>query len=88
MLPSVFLRACLSTALVALLAPLGTVSHMGNGGSQGPARRVLQDLWSRSPVAVEELDVECSPSSTCRNMRDVTFEQYGNTEAGRARAWR
>jgi hypothetical protein len=48
---------------------------------------VLQSIWM---VAHDhsELDEDCSPTKPCRNMKDVTFDGYGEPGSDLGVAWR
>ncbi len=47
---------------------------------------VLQSVWT---VAHDhDLDEECSPTKSCRNMKDVTFDGYAEHGSDIGAAWR
>lgn len=49
---------------------------------------VLRAVWSADPGALSELDDECGPTKTCRNMRDFTFEGMAEPGADLGQTWR
>lgn len=48
----------------------------------------LKSLWSANTTNLGELDAECSPTKTCRNMKDVTFDGYAEDGVDIRSAWR
>lgn len=52
------------------------------------AGEVLRSIWQQDPAQLVELDEECNPNKVCRNMRDVTFEGFGDEGATVASAWK
>ena len=51
-------------------------------------RGTLQALWSHTPGALDELNTECSPTKTCRNMKDINFDGYADNPSDLHNAWR
>ena len=49
---------------------------------------VLRTVWAADERAVAELDEECGPTKTCRNMRDFTFDGMAEPGADLGSAWR
>lgn len=52
------------------------------------ARLVLRNLWSAQGDGVVELDEECNPNKVCRNMKEVTFEGFGEEGQDIKSAWK
>lgn len=48
---------------------------------------LLASVWQVAPSEVD-LDEDCSPSKVCRNMRDVTFDGFGDPGTDPAAAWK
>ena len=49
---------------------------------------VLRAVWQGPPGAMQELDAECNPNKSCRNMKDVNFDGFGEDGVDVATAWR
>lgn len=49
---------------------------------------VLRAVWQGTPGAVQELDEECNPNKSCRNMKDITFDGFAEEGTDIASAWR
>lgn len=49
---------------------------------------VLRAVWQGTPGAVQELDEECNPNKSCRNMKDITFDGFAEDGTDIASAWR
>ena len=47
----------------------------------------LQSIWVTSHVD-HDLDEDCSPNKSCRNMKDVTFDGYAEPGSDLGSAWR
>lgn len=60
-----------------------------SGGEAGRhSIEVLRTVWAADERAVAELDDECGPTKTCRNMRDFTFDGMAEPGADLGSAWR
>ena len=54
----------------------------------GEAGDVLRTIWQQHPEQLLEFDEECNPNKVCRNMKDVTFEGFGDDGDNVAAAWK
>ena len=52
------------------------------------ARLVLRNVWAAQGDPVAELDEECNPNKVCRNMKEVTFEGFGEEGQDIKSAWK
>ncbi len=52
------------------------------------AAEVLRTIWSQEPQQLAELDEECSPNKACRNMKDITFDGFGEEGEDMQSAWK
>ena len=52
------------------------------------AKEVLRGLWGSAEGALEDLNAQCSPTRTCRNMQDVNFDGYAEGGEDPREAWR
>jgi hypothetical protein len=52
------------------------------------ARQMLSSIWQAQGEKIEELDEECNPNKSCRNMKEVTFEGFADEGKDLATAWR
>ena len=52
------------------------------------ARKVLRTVLEAQGDASASLEEECSPTKTCRNMVDVTFDGYAEPGSDIGAAWR
>lgn len=52
------------------------------------AGEVLRSIWQGNPEQMVELDDECNPNKVCRNMKEVTFEGFGEDGDDVASAWK
>ena len=52
------------------------------------AGSILTSIWQQSSEALDELDEECGPTKSCRNMKDVTFDGFAEDGVDLATAWR
>ena len=52
------------------------------------ARQALSSIWQAQGEKMEELDEECNPNKVCRNMKDVTYEGFGEEGTSVATAWK
>ncbi|CAB4344539.1 MAG: hypothetical protein F2839_07055 [Actinobacteria bacterium] len=55
---------------------------------QDNAGEVLRSIWQGNPEQMVELDDECNPNKVCRNMKEVTFEGFGEEGDDVASAWK
>ena len=53
---------------------------MGDHGDD--ALEVLRAVWAVDEAARAELDEECGPTKSCKNMKDVTFDGYAEPGDG------
>lgn len=51
-------------------------------------RDVLRALWAAESNNAVGLDEDCSPTKTCRNMQDVTFDGFAEPGSDLRVAWR
>ena len=49
---------------------------------------VLRAVWAADDAARAELDEECGPTKSCKNMKDVTFDGYAEPGDDLSGAWR
>jgi hypothetical protein len=56
-------------------------------GQDDTTADVLQSVWTTSHDHTE-LDEDCSPNKSCRNMKDVTFDGYAEPGTDLGAAWR
>lgn len=49
---------------------------------------VLRAVWAADGQRAEDLDAECGPTKTCRNMKDVTFDGMAEPGTDLREAWR
>ena len=59
---------------------------MGDHGDD--ALEVLRAVWAVDEAARAELDDECGPTKSCKNMKDVTFDGYAEPGVDLTGAWR
>jgi hypothetical protein len=59
---------------------------MTDPSSDGVA--VLRALWSADDRDRSEIDEESGPAKPCRNMKDVSFDGFGEPGADLQEAWR
>jgi hypothetical protein len=52
------------------------------------AVEVLRTVWAADGRAAAELDDDCGPTKTCRNMKDVTFDGMAEPGSDLTAAWR
>ena len=52
------------------------------------ARETLRTVWDAQGDGDAGLEEECSPTKTCRNMVDVTFDGYAEPGSDIGAAWR
>lgn len=58
------------------------------GATGSDALTVLQAIWAADGQDSAGLDDDCGPTKTCRNMREVTFEGFGEPGEDVAASWR
>ena len=56
-------------------------------GQDDTTADVLRSIWINSHDHIE-MDDECSPTKSCRNMKDVTFDGYAEPGSDLGAAWR
>lgn len=56
-------------------------------GQDDTTADVLRSIWINSHDHVE-MDDDCSPTKSCRNMKDVTFDGYAEPGSDLGAAWR
>jgi len=49
---------------------------------------VLRAVWAADPRTSADLDEACGPATTCRNMKDVTFDGMAEPGSDLTAAWR
>lgn len=52
------------------------------------AGEVMRSIWQGNPGQLVELDEECNPNKICRNMKEVSFDGFGEEGADVASAWK
>ncbi len=52
------------------------------------AGEVLRSIWQQNSEQLVELDEECNPNKVCRNMKEVSFEGFGDEGTDVASAWK
>ena len=52
------------------------------------AAEAIKSIWQANPATMAELDEECNPNKVCRNMKDVTYEGFGEEGTSVATAWK
>ena len=60
----------------------------GGGASGTQAVAVLRTIWAAEGVTGADLDEDCGPTKTCRNMREVTFDGFAEPGSDLGSAWR
>ena len=56
-------------------------------GQDDTTADVLRSIWIKSHDHAE-MDEDCSPTKSCRNMKDVTFDGYAEPGSDLGAAWR
>lgn len=56
--------------------------------SSEQAAEVMKAVWQGNPGTMAELDDECNPNKVCRNMKDVTYDGFGDDGESVASAWK
>jgi hypothetical protein len=51
-------------------------------------RDVLREVWAAQGESVADLDEDCSPTKSCKNMKDVTFDGLAGPGSDLTGAWR
>jgi hypothetical protein len=49
---------------------------------------VLRAVWAAQGKNTDELDEDCGPTKTCRNMKDVSFDGLAEPGSDLRSAWR
>jgi hypothetical protein len=57
-------------------------------GQADDALDVLRAVWEAKGESGATIDEDCSPTRSCKNMHDVTFEGFGDPGADLRTAWR
>jgi hypothetical protein len=52
------------------------------------ALTVLRTIWASDGQGSADLDDDCGPTKTCRNMREVTFDGFAEPGDDMGAAWR
>jgi len=42
------------------------------------AAEAIRSIWQGNPATMAELDDECNPNKVCRNMKDVSYDGFGD----------
>ena len=58
------------------------------GSESDEAKTVLKSLWTSDTPAEFSVDEDCSPTKSCKNMKDVTFDGYAPRGSDLRTAWR
>jgi hypothetical protein len=57
-------------------------------GQADDALDVLRAVWEAKGESGATIDEDCSPTRACKNMKDVTFEGFGEPGEDLRTAWR
>ena len=49
---------------------------------------VLRAVWAADGQSVADLDDDCGPTKSCKNMKDITFDGYAEPGSDLGSAWR
>ncbi|HTN78144.1 MAG TPA: hypothetical protein VMK16_00615 [Acidimicrobiales bacterium] len=52
------------------------------------ALEVLRTVWAAQDVSGADIDEDCSPTKSCKNMRDITFDGYAEPGSDLTGSWR
>ena len=52
------------------------------------AVEVLRSVWAVSGATAADLDEDCGPTKSCRNMKDVSFDGFAEPGTDLREAWR
>ena len=52
------------------------------------AAEAIRSIWQGNPATMAELDDESNPNKVCRNMKDVTYEGFGDEGTDDATSWK
>lgn len=52
------------------------------------ARQVLRSVWEVQGNPAAELDEECNPNKSCKNMQGITFDGFAEEGTDLRTAWR
>jgi hypothetical protein len=66
----------------------GATADTATASAGSDALTVLQTIWSADGQGSADLDDDCGPTKTCRNMREVTFDGFGEPGEDVAASWR
>ena len=57
-------------------------------GHPDDARDVLRAVWAVDGTSSADLDEDCSPTKSCKNMQSVTFDGFAEPGSDLGEAWR
>ncbi len=49
---------------------------------------LLRSIWASQAEEIPQLDEDCTPNKTCKNMKDVTFDGFAEDGVDLATAWK
>ena len=52
------------------------------------AREALRAVWAAQGESVPVVDEDCSPTKSCKNMKDITFDGFAEPGSDLRAAWR
>ncbi|MCX6420746.1 MAG: hypothetical protein NT180_00040 [Actinobacteria bacterium] len=52
------------------------------------AGEVLRGIWQQSTDTAADMDADCSPTKSCRNMKDVNYDGFAEEGVDLGTAWR
>ena len=52
------------------------------------AVEVIRALWAVEGAASSEVDDDCGPTKSCKNMKDITFDGFAEPGSDLGQAWR
>lgn len=52
------------------------------------AKTMLKSLWTADSPTEFAIDEDCSPTKSCKNMKDITFDGYAPPGSDLRTAWR
>lgn len=52
------------------------------------ALEALRTVWQGQPSLAPDLDEDCNPNKSCRNMKEVTFDGFAEPGQDLSTAWR
>lgn len=53
-----------------------------------PARDALRAVWAAQGDPSDAIDEDCSPTKSCKNMKDITFDGFAAPGSDLGAAWR